>query len=66
MFIPVLVWYAVAPPIASTVWMCLLLGFRPILAMELVAMTSLIALYPAHLSAACFYLITPQLIPLVC
>ena len=43
MFIPVLVWYAVAPPIASTVWMCLLLGFRPILAMELVAMTSLIA-----------------------
>ena len=43
MFIPVLIWYAVAPPIASTVWMCLLLGFRPVLAMELVAMTSLIA-----------------------
>ena len=43
LFIPVLVWYAVAPPIASTVWMCLLLGFRPVLAMELVAMTSLIA-----------------------
>lgn len=42
-FIPVLVWYAVAPPIASTVWMCLLLGFRPVLAMELVVMTSLIA-----------------------
>ena len=43
MFIPVLIWYAVAPPIASTVWMCLLLGFRPVLAMELVVMTSLIA-----------------------
>ncbi len=43
MFIPILIWYAVAPPIASTVWMCLLLGFRPVLAMELVAMTSLIA-----------------------
>ena len=43
MFIPVLIWYAVAPPIASTVWMCLLLGFRPVLAMELVAVTSLIA-----------------------
>ncbi len=42
-FIPVLIWYAVAPPIASTVWMCLLLGFRPVLAMELVVMTSLIA-----------------------
>ena len=66
MFIPVLVWYAVAPPIASTVWMCLLLGFRPILAMELVAMTSLLPLYLAHLSAACFYLISSQLIPLIC
>ena len=42
-FLTVLVWYAVAPPIASTVWMCLLLGFRPILAMELVVMTSLLA-----------------------
>ena len=43
MYMPVLIWYAVAPPIASTVWMCLLLGFRPVLAMELVVMTSLIA-----------------------
>ena len=43
MFLPVLIWYAVAPPIASTVWMCLLLGFRPVLAMELVVMTSLIS-----------------------
>lgn len=42
-FLSVLVWYAVAPPIASTVWMCLLLGFRPVLAMELVVMTSLMA-----------------------
>ncbi len=42
-FMPVLIWYAVAPPIASTVWMCLLLGFRPVLAMELIVMTSLIA-----------------------
>lgn len=42
-FMPVLIWYAVAPPIASTVWMCLLLGFKPVLAMELVVMTSLIA-----------------------
>lgn len=42
-FLSVMVWYAVAPPIASTVWMCLLLGFRPVLAMELVVMTSLIA-----------------------
>lgn len=42
-FLSVLVWYAVAPPIASTVWMCLLLGFRPVLAMELVVITSLMA-----------------------
>ena len=42
-YLTVLVWYAVAPPIASTVWMCLLLGFRPVLAMELVVMTSLLA-----------------------
>ena len=42
-FMPVLIWYTVAPPIASTIWMCLLLGFRPALAMELVLMTSLIA-----------------------
>ncbi|MGC6439732.1 MAG: hypothetical protein ACON4Q_03735 [Candidatus Puniceispirillaceae bacterium] len=42
-FVSVLVWYAVAPPIASTVWMCLLLGFRPVLAMELVVITSLLA-----------------------
>ena len=42
-FLSVLVWYAVAPPIASTIWMCLLLGFRPVLAMELVVMTSLLA-----------------------
>jgi hypothetical protein len=42
-FMPVLIWYAVAPPIASTVWMCLLLGFRPVFAMELIVMTSLIA-----------------------
>jgi hypothetical protein len=42
-FMPVLIWYAVAPPIASTVWMCLLLGFSPVVAMELVVMTSLIA-----------------------
>lgn len=39
----VLLWYAVAPPIASTVWMCLLLGFKPALAMELVIITSLIS-----------------------
>ena len=42
-FLSVMVWYAVAPPIASTVWMCLLLGFRPVLAMELVVITSLMA-----------------------
>ena len=42
-FLSVLIWYAVAPPIASTIWMCLLLGFRPVLAMELVVMTSLLA-----------------------
>ena len=42
-FLSVIIWYAVAPPIASTVWMCLLLGFRPVLAMELVVITSLMA-----------------------
>ena len=42
-FLSVLIWYAVAPPIASTIWICLLLGFRPVLAMELVVMTSLLA-----------------------
>ena len=42
-FMPSLVWFAVAPPIASTVWMCAMLGFRAALAMEIVLITSLAA-----------------------
>lgn len=41
--LPVLTWYAVAPPIASTIWMCALLGLDLVLAMELVVLTSLLA-----------------------
>ena len=40
---PSLVWCAVAPPIASTIWMCMLLGFRASLAMEIVVLSSLAA-----------------------
>ena len=42
-FMPSLVWFAVAPPIASTIWMCAMLGFRATLAMEIVVITSLAA-----------------------
>ncbi len=43
LLMPSLVWYAVAPPIASTVWICTLLGFPAALAMEIVVLTSLAA-----------------------
>ncbi|MGB0816020.1 MAG: hypothetical protein ACPGR6_02730 [Candidatus Puniceispirillaceae bacterium] len=43
LYYPSLIWFAVAPPIASTVWICTLLGFRAALAMEVVVLTSLAA-----------------------
>ncbi len=63
-FMPVLIWYAVAPPIASTVWMCLLLGFRPVLAMELVVMTSLIAPFSGPFVSSLFLTTITPLDPL--
>lgn len=43
LYYPSLIWFAVAPPIASTVWMCTLLGFGAALAMEIIVLTSLVA-----------------------
>ena len=42
-FMTSLVWYAVAPPIASTIWICTMLGFKAALAMEIVIISSLAA-----------------------
>ena len=36
-------WYALAPPIATTIWMCVLLGFAAPIAMEIVLLTNLFA-----------------------
>lgn len=36
-------WYAVSPPIGTTIWMCVLLGFTAPIAMEIVLLTNLLA-----------------------
>lgn len=51
-FYPSLIYYAIAPPIASTVWMCSLLGFTASLAMEVVVLTSLAAPFTGPFIAA--------------
>lgn len=52
LYFPSLIWFAVAPPIASTVWICTLLGFRAALAMEVVVLTSLAAPFTGPFLAA--------------
>ncbi len=54
LLMPSLVWYAVAPPIASTVWMCTLLGFNAGLAMEVIVLTSLAAPFTGPALASIF------------
>lgn len=41
--LPSATWYAVAPPIASTAWICVIMGLRLATAMRIIVMTSLIA-----------------------
>ena len=36
-------WYAVSPPIGTTIWMCVFLGFSAPIAMEIVLLTNLLA-----------------------
>ena len=52
LYYPSLIWFAVAPPIASTIWICTLLGFRAALAMEVVVLTSLAAPFTGPFMAA--------------
>ncbi len=52
LYYPSLIWFAVAPPIASTIWICTLLGFRAALAMEVVVLTSLAAPFTGPFLAA--------------
>ena len=42
-FLPLVTWYAVAPPIGTTIWMCIFLGFTAPIAMEIVVLTNLLA-----------------------
>ena len=51
-YYPSLIWFAVAPPIASTIWICTLLGFPAALAMEVVVLTSLAAPFTGPFLAA--------------
>ena len=41
--LPMITWYAVAPPVATTIWMCVFLGFAAPIAMEVVILTNLLA-----------------------
>jgi hypothetical protein len=43
MLLPFITWYAVAPPIATTIWMCVFLGFTAPVAMEIVVLTNILA-----------------------
>jgi hypothetical protein len=43
LLMPSAVWYAVAPPIASTAWICSLMGLSLPVAMRIIIMTSLLA-----------------------
>ena len=53
-YMPSAVWYAVAPPIASTAWMCGLLGLNMAFAIEIVVATSLISPFTGPLLARVF------------
>ena len=53
-YIPSVVWYAVAPPIASTAWMCGLLGLNMAVAMKIVVVTSLISPFTGPMLASIF------------
>ena len=41
--LPLVTWYAVAPPVGTTIWMCVFLGFTAPIAMEIVVLTNLLA-----------------------
>ena len=41
--LPLITYYALAPPIATTIWMCVFLGFTAPIAMEIVVLTNLLA-----------------------
>ena len=41
--LPLITWYSVAPPVGTTIWMCVLLGFTAPIAMEIVLLTNLLA-----------------------
>jgi len=41
--LPLITWYAVAPPVGTTIWMCVFLGFTAPIAMEIVLLTNLLA-----------------------
>jgi predicted Na+-dependent transporter len=41
--LPLITWYGVAPPVGTTIWMCVLLGFTAPIAMEIVLLTNLLA-----------------------
>lgn len=53
-YIPSVVWYAVAPPIASTAWMCGLLGLQMSVAMRIIVMTSLLSPFTGPVLASFF------------
>ena len=53
-YIPSVVWYAVAPPIASTAWMCGLLGLNMAVAMKIVVVTSLLSPFTGPVLASIF------------
>jgi BASS family bile acid:Na+ symporter len=38
-----IIWYAASPPIGTTIWMCVFLGFSAPIAMEIVLLTNLLA-----------------------
>ena len=38
-----IIWYSVSPPIGTTIWMCVFLGFSAPVAMEIVLLTNLLA-----------------------
>ncbi|MGC6484916.1 MAG: hypothetical protein ACON4P_04515 [Candidatus Puniceispirillales bacterium] len=54
LYMPSVIWYAVAPPIASTAWMCGLLGLKMAVAMKIVVMTSLLSPFTGPVLASFF------------
>jgi BASS family bile acid:Na+ symporter len=41
--LPLVTWYSLAPPVGTTIWICVLLGFTAPIAMEIVLLTNLLA-----------------------